>query len=114
MIIPGRMFAETGDMDPAAYWIPQKNLKKSGHGPANCRRPKLSTVGQVSSAGSGVSKAIWTHTAVGSPGLSDTRQIWPTSTGLPPNRPNKRSADQLSPLSIVSDAPPVGVWKTIK
>ena len=74
MVIPGRMFAEAGDLDPRAERIPQENLEKSTHGPAKSRRPRLSTVGQASSAGSGVSKAIWTQTAVGSPGLSETRQ----------------------------------------
>src|SRR5580692_5832656 len=114
MVIPGRVFAEAGDLDPLAERIPQENLEKSAHGPAKSRRPRLSTVGQDSSAGRGVSKAIWTHTAVGSPGLSDTRQTWPTSIGLPPNRPNMRNGDQFSPQSTGSDAPPVGVWKTTK
>src|SRR5271166_6966797 len=100
MIIPSRVFAETGEMDPAAQRIPQENLEKPAYGPAKSRRPRLSTVGHASNAGSGVSKVAWTHTAFGSPGRSETRQTCPTSSGLPPYRPNKRSADQLSPQSI--------------
>src|ERR1700750_1586724 len=108
MIVPSRMLAESGDMDPPIERISQESLEKSTHGPPKSRRPRLSTVGHASKAGSGVSKAICTQTAVGSPGLSETRQTWPTSTGFPPNRPSKRNADQFSPQSTVSDPPPVG------
>src|ERR1700730_4789707 len=110
MIIPGWMFAKTGHLDCAVQCIPEKSLLKLTHGPTKSLRHKLSSVVQVSKAGRGVSKAISIHTAVGSPGFSETRQTWPTPTGLPPNRPSTRRADQFSPQSMFSNAPPVGVW----
>ncbi len=56
--------SQAGCLPKPATWIPaldrisQENLEKSAHGPAKSRRPRLSTVGQASSAGSGVSKVI--------------------------------------------------------
>src|SRR6202042_2066176 len=97
MIIPGRMLSKPGHVQASAELISQKNLEKAAHGPAKSRSPKLSTVGQASMAGSGFSKTICNQTADGSPGFSETRQVWPVSIGLPENRPNNRSEDQFWP-----------------
>src|SRR5271165_2507003 len=114
MIVPIRMLPEPGNMHPPMQLVSEENLEKARHGPANSRRPKLSIVGQASRAGSGFSKATCNQTAVGSPGFSETRQVWPVSIGLPEKRPNNRSEDQFWPRSTISPPPPVGVWKTRK
>src|ERR1700740_3827532 len=104
MIIPSRVLPETSNMHPATKLVSQENLKKALHGPAKSRSPKLSIVGQASRDGSGFSKAICNQTAVGSPGLSETRQVWPASIGLPEKRLSNRSEDPFS--SKYTTSPP--------
>src|SRR6516162_1366955 len=114
MIIPSGMFAESGEKNSAAQRFPQEDLKKTRHDAEMSRRPKLSKVGHASRGGKGRSKPNWIQTAVGSPGFKETLQIWPASTGLPPNRPSIRREDQFVPESTGSPMPPVGMWYTNK
>src|SRR5262245_28080716 len=102
MIVPRRVFAESGKKNSAAQRIPEEDLKKTRHDAGTSRMPKLSSVGQASRGGKGRSKPSWTQTAVGSPGFKETLQTWPASTGLPPKRPSTRSDDQFVPQSTGS------------